>query len=122
MIRKFKPSDYSTLSVWYSGHDLKCPPFVLLSTTGFISKNAAGFLYLTNSSLAIIDGYITDINCSAESRWASLNLITEALIKLAKELGCTVIKADSKFESIIALGESFGFRETGSYISIKKDL
>jgi len=66
--RKYQPSDYELISGWFIGHgwDAKgVPPQEFLPATGMIVEiegkpAAVGFLYLTNSSLGVLEWTATD--------------------------------------------------------------
>ena len=95
-IRIFKPEDYSQLTGWFKHREMNVPPLDLLSNVGFIADDiAAGFIYTTNSSIAIIDCYISNPDSDIDDRNRALELITIHLISYAKNCGFKLVKCDT---------------------------
>lgn len=91
------------------------PPHTL-PKVGFISPGvAAGFLYQTDSCVAIIDGYISNPVLNRADRDEALDEVTQALLNKAKELGFTHVKCETKLTSIGARAERHGFVPLGTF-------
>lgn len=108
---------------WCADKDVSLPPLDALSDTGLIIDGVAcGFLYLTNSSVGILEGYFANPGIDKNDRSKALNWITIHLIDLAKTKGVKVIKCDSKIDAVIDRALSFGFRDVGKYTVLMKEL
>lgn len=122
-IRIFKTEDYSQLTRWFKLRDVPVPPLEILSNHGYIVDNVAvGFLYLTNSSVAIIDGYCTNPEIDKNARDNALNWITIHLTAYAKNSGCKLLKCDSKIKEVITRAKNHGFKEIGQFTCLVKEL
>jgi hypothetical protein len=122
MIRSFTESDYPTICTWFAKRGRVCPSLEVLSKTGFITQEAAGFLYLTNSTVGIADVFITDPEAPKEQRRAALELLSQTIISFAKNQGVQLLKADSQFPSMVQLSIDLGFKSSGTYESFYKEL
>lgn len=95
----------------------------LFPKVGFISEGVAcGFVYFTDSPVAIIDCYLSNPNSDAQVRSKALDEITEALIKIAAFHKCQVIKCDTSIISVMKRAEKFGFKSIGSHESYALEL
>ena len=121
--RMFQFEDYSQMERWGNARDVKPPPINLLSDTGLIVDDVAvGFLYITNSDLGIIEGYMTNPEADKFDRHKALNGITLELIEMAKNAGCKLLKCDTKLNEIVTRAKDFGFVELGQYKTFVKEL
>lgn len=110
--------DFDEIERWFEAHDMTMPHKSLFPPTGFIVRGiAAGFIYFTDSPLAIIDDYISNPTSDLKTRSDALNMITEHLLEIAKRRGCAVVKCDSKIEVIKKRAEALGFTPVGSFDS-----
>lgn len=95
----------------------------LFPVTGFIvEKVAAGFLYITDSSVSIIDCYISNPKADLKSRSNALDAITRALITCAKEYDTKVLKCDTQLEAIKSRAVKHGFKPVGSFDAFAMEL
>lgn len=121
--RRFLTEDFKQISEWMSERSLGVPRGTRLSSTGIIVDNvAAGFLYVTNSEVAIIDCFISNPKADKIDRGNALDEITEALLKLALRYGARIVKCDSQLPSIQERALRHGFTESGTYSSFSKEL
>lgn len=122
-IRTFKPEDYSQLTGWFKHREMNVPPLEILSDVGYIVDDvAAGFIYKTNSSMAIIDCYVTNPSSDKKDRDIALDWITIHLTAYAKNCGYKLVKCDSKVEKVIKRAINHGFKEVGTFTSLVKEL
>lgn len=123
MIREYKPTDYETIKGWCKARNINAPEESALPKTGFIDDElAVGFLYSTDSSVCMIDGYVSNPNSGKEDRSLALDKITDFLICSARSLGFKFVKADTKNKSISARCLKHGFIDSGNYSSFMKEL
>lgn len=119
----FKPEDYVQLTRWFRLREVPVPPLEFLSNHGYIVDDvAAGFLYLTNSAVGIIDGYVTNPESDKSARDNALDWITIHLTAYAKNSGCKLLKCDSKIKEVIIRAKDHGFKEIGQFTCLAKEL
>lgn len=111
-IIRYKPGNYKAVESWYRARGLKAPPPQYLSDMGYIADGrVAGWLYLTNSNVALIEGIISNPYSSPSSRRQSLKKLGGTLIDMALSLGYSVIKVETNHPSIQQIVEDMGFKE-----------
>lgn len=99
------------------------PSVGALPGTGYIYPGVAvGFLYCTDSQVAIIDMFLANPDTDAFTRRRALDAITEHLLSAATILGAKYVKCDSSNPAIISRALKFGFKETGQHTSLFKEL
>ncbi len=130
-IRKLKTSDYDDLLVgWWKDWGWKPPEREVLpdnAKSGFIIFDktkpiCAGFIYLTNSKVALIEWVISDKKYNDKRKKVkALNLLIDALILTCSILKIKYIKADNESKSLTKAFIKKGF-EKGDIVThlIKK--
>jgi hypothetical protein len=109
--RPFELFDYPMIEAWYLAQMEPCPPIDLLPKNGFVVEDiCAGFLYLTDSRLGIIDCYISNPEISKDLRDKALNLVTLSIIDKAKDYKCRVLIATSNVAAVKRRTELHGFK------------
>ena len=120
IIKPFAPSDYEELLQWYSDWEEPPPALELLPKTGFVIQNiCAGFLYMTDARLGILDCFISNPSSPKEKRTEAINALADNLLACAKFYGCRAVMASSNILSIKQRCEDLGFvykGETSLYI------
>lgn len=102
--------DYRQICSWWDCRDIPAVPLGLLPLNGFIVPGVcAGFLYLTDSDLAIIEGFISNPEATPITRNVGLDLITAALCARAKTLGYIAISAFTQLDIITSRATKHGF-------------
>lgn len=110
--RPLQYGDHEMIRDWYRGWLMKPVPRELLPETGLIVNGVcAGFLYLTNSGLGLIEGYISNPEASPELRSEGLDELTSALLSLAKEKGVVVVKCETRLSQVAERALKFEFKE-----------
>lgn len=121
-IVRVKSSHWPLISSWYEERGLKTPIKGNMSDMGFIADGrVAGWLYLTNSNIAMIEGIISDPHTIPSLRKASLAKLTGAMIDMALALGYTTILGITKHPSVKKLAKQYGFKETDNTVMILED-
>jgi hypothetical protein len=109
--RPFEPSDYHEMVKWYSQWGVLPPPIDMLPKNGYVVPMVcAGFLFLTDTPLGMIDCYVANPDLSKELRDTCLNAVTEDLIERAKELKLKVLMCSSNISAIKKRAELHGFK------------
>lgn len=121
--RAFELYDYPMIEAWYRAQMEPVPPLDLLPKNGFIVEDiCAGFLYLTDSRLGIIDLYISNPDISKDYRDKALNLVTIEIINKAKEYNCRVLMATSNIAAVKRRTEFHGFKYAGETSVYSKEI
>jgi hypothetical protein len=116
LARYFLDTDFDQISKWYVARGKKLPDKSLYPYIGIIVDDvAAGFLVKTETSLGIIDGYISNPESNPKVRSAALNDITEGLIDCAKLIGIRYLKCESQSEAIKKRAIDNGFKSAGMF-------
>lgn len=123
MVREYRPEDYAEIVAWHEARGLSAPPVEALPQLGCISPGvAAGFLYQTDSIIAVLDVYISNPAAPPEVRDTALDIITLKLLNKARHLGFKYVKCETKLTSIGARASRLGFADTGTYRCLVKEL
>jgi hypothetical protein len=87
MLTPFDPEQHlEVVQAWSAAHGAPCV-LETLPANGFISDAAAGWLYLTDSSVGFIEHFVTNPAASLRARHGSVGEIGDALVGVARGLG-----------------------------------
>ena len=101
---------YEMFVSWWRALGQPPPPVEALPQSGFIVPDAAaGFLYRTDSCLAVVEGLIANPQLSGALRSQAIDLVTAALIDEAKRLGFKNLTASTTSSAVVTRAQSFGF-------------
>lgn len=122
-VRRIVDLDFDEIKRWFGMREFRFPDKSIFPKTGFIVDGvAAGFIYFTDSSVAIIDFYISNPDTDPDTRSDALNAVTEALIKSAIFNRCKIIKCDTKLEAVRQRALDHGFDALGTYESFMMEI
>lgn len=114
--RKFIQEDLAQVNRWHALHEMPVIGYDDLPEIGFIVPGVcAGFLYQTDSSVCMLDGYISNPESEKNARKDALDAITFLLITTAKDLMFTTIMAFTKNQSVMGRCERYEFTKKGEY-------
>lgn len=123
LVRRVVDLDFDEVGKWVEVRGGSLPNRDLFPPTGFIVDGiACGFIYFTNSSVCILDCYLSNPFTDKELRDEALNLITTELIKYAKSHGCKLLKCDTKLDVIKKRALKHGFKPLGAYENFSMEL
>lgn len=93
MIREWnRENDYPILLRWWKTHKFAAPMQMVLPETGYVADEcAAGFLYLSNSPLAMLEWVVCDPAAPKEKRGPAVNDLIDHICISAKLAGSLVI-------------------------------
>ena len=118
MVKRYMAADYADLVALFHSHNIPAPDMETLPTIGYIWPGvAAGFLYMTDSSIAIIDNFITGKQAERVAKDKALDEIVLALLAAAKASGSQIVKCDTNIHAIKQRATKHGFDCIGSYQS-----
>lgn len=122
-VRYYEDKDFEMVKGWYEKRGLRLDDRNVLPGVGFIVDNVgAGFIYLTDSSIAFIEGYITNKDADRGTRDMALDVISECLIAHAIVAGYKYIKCETKKAAIVGRAKRFGFKVLGETVSLMKEV
>lgn len=118
LARRILELDFHEIERWFDKREMKYPTRAIFPQVGFIVDNiACGFLYFTDSSVAFIDGYVSNPESDKYERGEALDMITNELIKMAIFHKCKMIIGDSKIDQIKHRALKHGFKDSGKHHS-----
>lgn len=104
-------NDYAELANWWTEYGWSPIPASLLPASGLIVPGlAAGFVYLSNSSLAWIEWVVGNPAAPSADRDAALEILIPALMEQAKAAGAEMAVLATKHKKLIGRLESHGFQ------------
>lgn len=105
--------NYKVLVEWWKSHGWDAIPFDILPKIGYIiNDNVAGFLYSTDSTMAIMEWFISNPNSTKEERNENLNILINFLSEIAKDLGFKTCFTYTVNKGLINKLENNGFLKT----------
>ncbi len=115
-IIKFQKQHWGLVSEWYRLRDLPMPKRTMHPAMGFIvDGRVAGWLYLTDSDIAMIEGVVADPLSVPSLRRQSTDKLIGYLIDTAMMLGYSTILGISKHSRMLDLTKRYGFKELKDY-------
>lgn len=100
------------IAQWYRERGRQAPAPEILSDLGFIADDrVAGFIYLTNSSVAMLENVIANPTTVPSLRKESLRRLCGHLVDSCLLLGYTNIFALSNHPSIQKICKDMGFKD-----------
>lgn len=100
--RPYLDTDHPTLAKWFTAQEWPTLPKEALPKTGYIVPGyCAGFLYKTDSSIAMLEWIIANPDTDYKDRAVAINNVIESLVKEAKRSGYSVVFTYTKHERLI---------------------
>jgi hypothetical protein len=122
-MRPYAASDLSEINGWYAARNFPPVPREKLPENGRIVPGvAAGFLYLTDSSIALLEGYVTNPSAGLRQRSCAIDEITRALLTEAKIRGASEVVAICAARGIERRAQAHGMRTIGIFAMAAKRL
>lgn len=120
--RAYKRKDLEAINDWYQMHGHPTVESHMLPSVGFVVDGVcAGFLFQTDSSMCLLDAYVANPQASAPSRSLGQDLVTNALMERAKDLGYRAVIAITEHPSIVRRCKEYKFKDDGArHIFVKE--
>ncbi len=120
-MKRFSDTDLAEVATWYAARGLKAPTLDMLSSYGVIVHGvAAGWLFRTDSTFALLDGFISNRLASYEDRAVAFDAIVADLLAEAERTGFRRVLAYTRSGSIERLAVRSGFRCHGACIAYER--
>ncbi len=111
-LRRYTDYDYELIAEWYAARGETIPPKASLSDMGWIcDERVAGWLYVTPSNVALIEGIVSNPDTVPSLRSESMRKLAGFIIDTALLMGYTQLLAITEHPSVMKACEEFGFRE-----------
>lgn len=122
-IRLVTGQDIEMIQQWYSARGVEVPSANSLPEIGYIVGDiAAGFIYQTDSSICMLDGYITNPTRIGSLRDEAIEAITYKLLTEAVTRGFTEVLALSRAPRIKDKALNWKFENGGEYTLFHRTL
>lgn len=112
----FTAEHHPTLASWWEAHGWPVIPMSSLPARGLLvgeeNPVVAGFLYITDSDIGIMEWIVSDPKSSIFERSKSLDYLIEELCTLGKTLGCRLLLTFLKHDGLMKRVEKLGFVQT----------
>lgn len=123
MVRRYEPADLAAVNAWYAARGRAGLPSDAVPQLGaIVPEVAAGFLYRTDSSVALLDSFITNPAARLLKRGRAVREIASVLIDLARTQGCRRLVVLSASHGIGGVARSLGFGPLGSYALLAREV
>ena len=115
--------DYNQFCEWMQSHRALVPPEDSLPHIGFVVDGIAmGFVYMTDSSVAIIENMVTNPKSSLRDRYDAVDDITDRLEEAALELKYKQLIVITDKHSITEKALNRNYLNTGEFSLLVKEL
>ena len=106
----YTKDDYKVLQSWWDARKIAHIPERYLSTMGIMVENVAcGFIYTTDSAMAIIENFVSNPETPKDIRNKALDLIIECMLDYCLATGIESIVAFSELPVIVERAKKFSF-------------
>lgn len=110
-LRRYTHRDYAMVASWYEARGQRVPSPAALSDLGYIAdERVCGFLYLTNSNIAMLENVVASPYTVPSLRKESLTKLMGYMIDTALVLGYDNIFGISKHPSLEKEAKRFNFK------------
>lgn len=112
---------YDMLKKWYADHGQAILDKNLIPKIGLIMDGiVAGFLYQTDTKLAIIENYVSDKNSTKKQREEAIIALTQGLYEIAKQLGCTTVISFTNNKGLLEKQKDLGYEIIAQNMNVLK--
>lgn len=121
-IRAFEEQDFPVMTSWFSKRNFPPPEKELLPKIGGVIEFenqaiAMGFVFRTDTPIAIISHLVSDPSSSKEIRREAVDELVRGLFTVAKEWGYTSISCATNIPKLGERFEKIGFIKTDENVS-----
>lgn len=121
--RAFSLLDLDEMNRWYERRGEAPIPASMLPRLGLIVPGVAvGFLYQTDSSVALVEGLVTNPDAKLCDRAKALQIILEELVESARVFGFKQVIGFGASRGPVRLTLRQGFRCLGAYEMVMKEV
>jgi hypothetical protein len=112
-IISFTPEHYEEISCWWRDQNWTPVDLKTLPTNGLIIPGVcAGFLYMTDSNLCLLEWVIANPKTDKEIRSEGLDLLIDSLLKKAEELKYSLVFTSVSHPRLMDRYTKLGFQKT----------
>lgn len=115
-MRPYVPSDYPEVSGWYADRGLAAPPAWSLPMTGLIEPGvAAGFMWRTDSGVALFDGWISNPGAKRIAAARVLVAVCRGLVERAQAEGFRSVLTWTRVRGVERAAHRNAFKSVGGF-------
>lgn len=122
--RKYTDDDYCFIKKWFQEHGKSAPAESELPATGIIVDDiAAGFLYKTDCSIAMLECFVSNPKANKREVLKAINFIIEQLTVVAELIGYSKICGFTRKRSMKRVAKKLMFQQAErNYTLISKGI
>jgi len=122
-MRHFLVSDLPEMNGWYASRGKGGVSEDMLPVFGLIEPGvAAGFLYLTDSSLCLLEGFVSNPESEPMAAFMALGRIVRGLTVEAEKAGCRHVVGFTNLDGMVSVTRRQGFRANGQYEMVAREV
>ena len=122
-MRDFMPSDLSEVNSWCRARGIAELSLDAIPKNGlFEPMTGVGWLYLTDSSIAFIDGFVSNPGMESRLRGVAMASIGEGLLEKAKALRVRHVIVTTQHANIARWALEHGFAQHGLHSMLTKEV
>lgn len=122
MLRRYEPTDFPEIESWGKQWDIKFDEAAIPPKGYIVPGVAAYFLFETPSTTCFLENMVSNREVDKEIVHKALDLITEAILKEAKELGFTRAIATTDNSAVVLRAVKSGAKAHANQVLLNKTL
>lgn len=122
IVRPFEPKDFEQIRQWAEEYETEYREHQFPKTGFIVDGVAAYFLYSTDSSICFLENLITNKKVDQGIKNDAIELVCEAVLNKAKELGFKVAYATTNIYAVAKRARKFGANVEIGQLLLTKDL
>lgn len=112
-VKAYTIEDYALIAGWWEKRKFAVIPPEALPSIGFIvNNNAAGFLYVTDSTMGVMEWLVTNPDADKHERIKDLKKVIELISEAAKAMDVKLIFSSINNETLMSVYQDSGFVKT----------
>lgn len=122
MVKRIEPADIPIIEAWHKAHGAPFNPKVV-PEVGFIAEGvAAGFLWIMEHKIAMLDSFVTSPIMGGQVRHAALNAIIDEMKHYCSEAGIKRVICITNNREVGIRCSQNGVKPLGGYTLFAKEL
>ena len=122
-LKRFTPSDLVSISAWHVAHGLPPVPAEIVPKVGLVAPGVAAlFIYQTDSSIALIEGLISNPAAPLRDRIEAIDQLMDACTELAFSMGFKQVIGFPKDNGTLKRAKRHSYEDLGPCRMILKRL
>ena len=119
-VRPVTPADLPAIGHWHREHHAGFDPECLPALGWIVPSVAAGFMWLVENRMAMVDALVTSNTASADARAEGLKLVIDTMERYCEDNGIRRVFAISSDRSVGVRCVQHGLRPAGQFVLYSK--